>query len=45
MHRGVPDHGFWWRLGQQALLAVVVLAVAAVLFILGSLVLHGHVNW
>jgi hypothetical protein len=45
MHRGVPEHGPWWRLGQQLLLAVVVLAVASALFVLFSLALHGHVNW
>lgn len=51
MHRGVdigkPERcPVWLRsLGRQLALAAVILALASVLFILFSLLFHGHVNW
>lgn len=44
-HRGVPEHGPLWRLGRDLLWLVILGGVFCVLFIIGSLLLHGHVNW
>lgn len=45
MHRGIPEHGPWWRLGRDLLLAVIAAGVFSALYILLSLALHGTVNW
>lgn len=44
-HRGMPEHGPWWKLGRDLLLVAVAAVVFSALFILLSLALHGTVSW
>jgi hypothetical protein len=44
-HRGVPEHGLWWKLGRDLLFLAVAAGASTVLFIIGDLLLYGHVNW
>lgn len=44
-HRGLPEHGPWWRAGRDLFLMAVMAGVFTVVFILGDLVLYGKVNW
>lgn len=44
-HRGMPDHGRWWQLGQRVLAGAAILALAVGLYTLLSLLIHGSVPW
>jgi hypothetical protein len=49
MHRGVPEHGPAWVIARRIGLTVFFVVGGAVLFsvvfIIGSLLIHGYVNW
>jgi hypothetical protein len=45
VHRGIPEHGSWWRLGRDMLWLAVLAGAGSVVFILGDLVIYGRVNW
>jgi hypothetical protein len=45
VHRGLPEHGPWWKLGRDLLMLAALAGVFSALFILGDLVIYGHVNW
>lgn len=45
VHRGIPEHGPWWRLGRDLLWMAVFAGAFSAVFILGDLVVYGHVNW
>jgi hypothetical protein len=44
-HRGLPEHGPWWELGRSLLLVAAAGVFFSALFILGDLIVYGHVNW
>jgi hypothetical protein len=44
-HRGVSEPRWWLRLVRDLLVTAVFFAAAAVLFVSGDLLFHGHVNW
>jgi hypothetical protein len=45
VHRGLPEHGSWWRLGHDLVVLAILAAVFSVVFIAGDLLLYGHVHW
>jgi hypothetical protein len=45
VHRGIPEHGPWWKLGRDLLFLIIAAGIFAALFILLSLALRGTVNW
>jgi hypothetical protein len=45
VHRGVPDHGPWWRVGYTLALVVAGGVVFSALFVIGDLLVYGRVNW
>lgn len=44
-HRGMPDHGPRWKLARNLLVVLALAALASLLFILGSELVHGSVTW
>jgi hypothetical protein len=44
-HRGLPEHGPWWRLGRDFARLAVLLGLFCVLYIVGDMLFYGHVNW
>lgn len=44
-HRGMPDHGRRWKIGRDLLVVLVLAALASLVFIVGSLLVHGSVPW
>lgn len=44
-HRGMPDHGRWWKIGRDLLVVLVLAGLASLLFVVGSLLVHGSVSW
>jgi hypothetical protein len=45
VHRGMPEHGPWWKLGRDLVLLAAGAVVFSALFILGDLLFYGRVNW
>jgi hypothetical protein len=41
----MPERGPWWKAGRDLLFLAVAAGTFSVLFIVGDLLLHGHVNW
>lgn len=44
-HRGMPEHGPWWRAGRDLLFLLIAAGVFSALFVVGDLLLYGRVNW
>jgi len=45
VHRGMPEHGPWWKAGRDLLYLAVGAGVFSAVYILGDLAIYGHVNW
>lgn len=45
MHRGIPERGPWRRLGWDLVRMAVLAVVFSALFVIGDLLIYGHVNW
>ena len=44
-HRGIPEPSRWRKLCWELLASLALGAVLCTLFIIGDLLVYGHVNW